>query len=93
MYEDGSEAGTRSDDYVRITVFLASVLFLVGIASHLRLRAARVGLVGVGAVMLVIAVVQLLAAPKPPTLNIASQFGNYCRGRIACDLDTHRTHG
>jgi hypothetical protein len=66
-YTDGSQAGTRSDDYVRITVFLASVLFLVGIASHLRLRGARYGLVGVGAVMLVLAVAQLLAAPKPPT--------------------------
>ena len=60
-------AGTRSDDYVRITVFLASVLFLVGIASHLGLRSARYGLVGVGVVMLSFAVAQLLTAPKPPT--------------------------
>jgi hypothetical protein len=66
-YNNGSRAGTRSDDYVRITVFLASVLFLVGIASHLGLRAARYGLVGVGVVMLGFAVAQLLTAPKPPT--------------------------
>ncbi len=66
-YKDGSRAGTRSDDYVRITVFLASVLFLVGIASHLRLRGARYALVGVGAVMLALAVAQLITAPKPPT--------------------------
>src|SRR2546423_199799 len=44
-YQNGSDAGTRSDDYVRITLFLASVLFLVGIASHLRLRGARYALV------------------------------------------------
>ncbi len=67
FYKNGSEAGTRSDDYVRTTVFLASVLFLVGIASHLRLRSARLWLVGVGVVMLVFAVAQLIAAPKPPT--------------------------
>jgi hypothetical protein len=66
-YKDGSQAGERSDDYVRITVFLASVLFLVGIASHLRLRGARYALVGVGAVMLALAVAQLISAPKPPT--------------------------
>jgi hypothetical protein len=65
-YQNGSQAGTRSDDYVRITVFLASVLFLVGIASHLRLRGARYGLVGVGVVMLALAAAQLIGAPKPP---------------------------
>ena len=67
LYKEGAQAGTRSDDYVRITVFLASVLFLVGISSHIRVRGARIGLVSVGAVMLVVAVVQLLMAPKPPT--------------------------
>ncbi len=32
----GVSAGRTSDNYVRATVFLASVLFLVGISSHFR---------------------------------------------------------
>jgi hypothetical protein len=51
---------------VRDTVFLASVLFLVGISAHLQLRAARFGLVGVGVVLLVFSVIQLLGLPAPP---------------------------
>ena len=32
----GNHAGTVGDDYVRITVFLAAVLFLVGIGSSFK---------------------------------------------------------
>jgi hypothetical protein len=52
---------------VRITVFLAAVLFLVGISTHFPLRVARYGLVGMATVLLVLAVVQLLGLPGPPT--------------------------
>jgi hypothetical protein len=62
----GSEAGSRSDDYVRDTVFLATVLFLVGISGHFPLRKARYVLVGIGGLILVFAVVQLLGLPEPP---------------------------
>jgi len=48
-------------------VFLATVLFLVGISGHFRVRQARVGLVAVGVCLLVFAVVQLLGLPGPPT--------------------------
>jgi hypothetical protein len=66
-FEDGSTAGTRSDDYVRTTVFLASVLFLVGISTQFRIRGVRYALVGVGAVLLVISLVQLTQLPGPPS--------------------------
>ncbi len=62
----GSEAGATGDKYVRDTVFLATVLFLVGISGHFPLRQARYGLIGVGALILVFAVVQLLGLPGPP---------------------------
>jgi hypothetical protein len=62
----GSEAGSRSDDYVRDTVFLATVLFLVGISGHFPLRKARYMLVGIGGLILVFAVIQLLGLPEPP---------------------------
>jgi hypothetical protein len=62
----GEAAGGTSDKYVRDTVFLATVLFLVGISSHFRLRQARYGLVGVGLLLLVFSVIQLLGLPGPP---------------------------
>lgn len=62
----GVVAGERSDDYVRTTVFLATVLFLVGISTQFPLRGVRYGLVAVGAVLLVFSVVQLAQLPGPP---------------------------
>ena len=51
---------------VRTTVYLATVLFLVGISSHFKVRAARIGLVVVGAGILTFSIVLLIEAPKPP---------------------------
>src|SRR5271165_7433007 len=62
----GSEAGTTADKYVRDTVFLATVLFLVGISGHFPLRQARYALVAVGTLILAFAVIQLLGLPGPP---------------------------
>jgi hypothetical protein len=66
LYAEGAKDGSTADDYVRTTVFLATVLFLVGISGHFRVRVARYGLVGVGAAILVVAVAILLTLPKPP---------------------------
>jgi hypothetical protein len=65
-YTLGEEAGGYSDGYVRTTVYLATVLFLVGISGHFRVRVARLGLVGTGGVILVFSCVLLFLAPKPP---------------------------
>ena len=65
-FAEGSEAGATGDKYVRDTVFLATVLFLVGISGHFPLRQARYALIGVGTLILVFAVVQLLGLPGPP---------------------------
>jgi hypothetical protein len=62
----GAKAGATGDKYVRDTVFLASVLFLVGISGHFPLRRARYGLVTVGSLILIFAVIQLLGLPAPP---------------------------
>lgn len=66
LYAEGAEAGGYADDYVRTTVYLATVLFLVGISGHFRVRGARIGLVSVAGVILTYAVVLLVLAPKPP---------------------------
>jgi hypothetical protein len=66
-FASGAEAGETSDKYVRSTVYLASVLFLIGISTRFPLRGGRYALVGLGMLMLVLSVVQLAQLPGPPT--------------------------
>ena len=66
-FSEGQSAAATADKYVRLTVLLAAVLFLVGIGSRFPVRSARYGLVGVAAVLLVVSVVQLLSLPGPPS--------------------------
>jgi hypothetical protein len=68
-FAKGTHAGATGDDYVRDTVFLATVLFLVGISSHFPVRQARYGLIAVGALILVFAVIQVLGLPGPPAAH------------------------
>ena len=65
-YALGEEAGSNADGYVRTTVYLATVLFLVGISGHFKVRAARIGLISVAGVILAFSVVSLILVPKPP---------------------------
>jgi hypothetical protein len=65
-HESGLAAADRSNKYVRTTVLLATVLFLVGISTHFPLRGVRYGLIGLGGLLLVISVVQLAQLPRPP---------------------------
>ncbi|MER7246422.1 hypothetical protein [Kribbella sp. NPDC000426] len=65
-YAAGVTAGNNSDNYVRTTIYLATVLFLAGISGHFRVRSARIGLICVGGAILVFACVLLFLAPKPP---------------------------
>ncbi len=66
-YVAGEHAGETGDKYIRVTVILASVLFLVGIGSHFRLRGVRVGLILVGAGLLLYAAVEILRLPGLPS--------------------------
>jgi hypothetical protein len=66
LYVEGATAGSNADQYVRVTVYLATVLFLVAISGHFRLRGARIALVIVGVVVLVLAVGTLVGLPHPP---------------------------
>jgi hypothetical protein len=43
-FKAGQSASTTADKYVRLTVILAAVLFLIGISSHFPVRIARYGL-------------------------------------------------
>lgn len=66
LFNSGQSAAGTADKYVRLTVLLAAVLFLVGIGSRFPLPAARYGLNGVAFVLLVVSVIQLLGLPGPP---------------------------
>jgi hypothetical protein len=67
LFSAGESAAGTADKYVRLTVLLAAVLFLVGIGSRFPARSARYGLIAVAAGLLVVSVVQLLGLPGPPS--------------------------
>jgi hypothetical protein len=62
----GNHAGEVGDDYIRITVFLAAVLFLVGIGSTFKLHTIRYALITIGSVLLMLATVLILQQPGLP---------------------------
>jgi hypothetical protein len=65
-YSQGEHAAETGDKYIRVTVVLATVLFIVGISSHFPLRGIRIGLVCLGAALLIFAAVEILQLPGPP---------------------------
>jgi hypothetical protein len=65
-FDEGTHAGEISDNYIRITVFLAAVLFLVGIGSTFKIHNIRYALVTFGLALLVVAVVLILKEPGVP---------------------------
>ncbi len=66
-FQAGNQAATTGDNYVRITVFLAAVLFLVGIGSSFKLIGVRYALVAFGSVLLILSAVLILQQPGLPS--------------------------
>jgi hypothetical protein len=65
-FNQGNNDGVVADDYVRITVILAAVLFLVGIGSSFKLPGVRYALIAVGSVLFIVSVVSILLEPGLP---------------------------
>ena len=65
-FDQGNHDGLVGDNYVRITVFLAAVLFLVGIGSSFKMHSIRYALITFGSVLLILAVVLILRQPGLP---------------------------
>jgi hypothetical protein len=63
-FDEGTSARDTSDSYVRYTVLLASVLFLVALAQRLTVRSARIGLNGAAFGVLVYAITEVLTLPR-----------------------------
>ncbi len=66
-FDAGNHAGLVADNYVRITVFLAAVLFLVGIGSSFKLNGVRYALIIFGSVLLILSVTLILQQPGLPS--------------------------
>jgi hypothetical protein len=66
-FSHGEAAAGTADKYVRLTVLLAAVLFLIGIGSRFPILLARYVLLGVASALLIVSVVQLLSLPGPPS--------------------------
>jgi hypothetical protein len=65
-FNHGEYAAGVGDKYVRLTVLLAAVLFLVGISSHFPVLGGRYGLLALAGLLLVVSVIELLGLPGPP---------------------------
>jgi hypothetical protein len=65
-FNAGNQAGVTSDNFVQITVFLAAVLFLVGIGSSFKLYGVRYALITFGAALLIISIVLISRQPGLP---------------------------
>ena len=66
-FNAGTQAGQTGDEFVRITVFLAAVLFLVGIGSSFKLHSVRYALITIGSVLLILSIVLILQQPGLPS--------------------------
>jgi hypothetical protein len=64
---EGLNPAVTGDNYVRFTVFLAAVLFLVGIGSSFKLHGVRYALVVFGSVLLIFSIVLILQQPGLPS--------------------------
>ena len=65
-FDEGNHSAQIGDNYVRITVFLAAVLFLVGIGSSFKLLTIRYALVTFGSALLILSIVLILRQPGLP---------------------------
>ena len=64
-FQTGERAGGVADEYVRITVILAAVLFLIGIGTTFMGRQIRYGIAGVSTVLLGVALLLIAEQPWP----------------------------
>lgn len=64
IFQEGSEGRQRSDDYVRLTVTLATILLLTSISQRFRIHRVRVAMVVVSALLLCVPLYRILTLPR-----------------------------
>jgi hypothetical protein len=65
-YTLGVQAGSNADNYIRDTIYLATILFLIGISGHFRFLRIRVSLVLLSGLMMIVAIIEIAASPPVP---------------------------
>lgn len=74
--DEGVAKGILSDKYIRLTVLLAGVLFLIGIGSTFSMVSLRYGLISVGLVLMAVAAINLIGLPQPDfNLGVSTDVG------------------
>jgi hypothetical protein len=63
-FDEGASARDTGEEYVRVTVFLALVLFLIAMSQRFAIRSVRVGLIGLGLAFLLVALAMLSSYPR-----------------------------
>jgi len=63
-FEQGTKSRSTSDDYVRVTVFLATVLLLTAISQRFKTQHVRVGLAVVAFLLICIPLYRIITLPR-----------------------------
>lgn len=64
IFEEGNHARTHSDEYVRSTVTLATVLLLMSISQRFKIHKVRIGLIVVAVLLLCSPIYRILVLPR-----------------------------
>jgi hypothetical protein len=64
MFEQGNQARERSDEYVRTTVTLATILLLVAISQRFKVHRIRMAVLAFAALLLCLPLYQILRLPR-----------------------------
>jgi hypothetical protein len=63
VFQEGTDARETGDKYVRTTVFLASILFLIALAQRFKVKGVRRMLLGIAFILLIYATYTLVTYP------------------------------
>jgi len=75
-FEQGNVAREHSDEYVRVTVTLATLLLLTSIGQRFKVHAVRVGLTVVALLLLCVPIYRVLTLPREAATPPTSSPGN-----------------
>lgn len=64
LFDAGTTARHHADDYIRTTVVLATILFLLVLSQRFRIRRVRLGVLAVAIGLLVYGLIAILAFPR-----------------------------
>jgi len=75
-FDQGNVAREHSDQYVRVTVTLATLLLLTSIGQRFKVHAVRVGLTVVALILLCVPIYRVLTLPRAATTPASATPGN-----------------